>query len=77
MKMNDMDSDIITIQLTHQKALKLLLDLEELSLIKVLKKNGQTEEKLSDKYAGKLPADITEQLQQHVSKSREEWERNI
>lgn len=75
--MNNMDNDIISIKLTHQKALKLLLNLEELSLIKVLKKNDKAEEKLSDKYAGKLSADIAEQLQQHVSKSREEWERNI
>lgn len=69
--------DTLTIQLTHQKALKLLLDLEELNLIKVLKRNIQTEQNLSDKYAGKLPADIAEQLQQHISKSREAWEGNI
>lgn len=72
-----MDNNIITIQLTHQKALKLLLDLEELSLIKVLKKNDEAAEKLSNKYAGKLPIDIAKQLQQKVSESRTKWERNI
>lgn len=73
----DTSIDTLVIQLTHQKALKLLLDLEELRLIRVLKKNVQSEQKLSDKYAGKLPADIGEQLQQHLTLSRSEWERNI
>ncbi len=73
----DFTKDTLVIQLTHHKALKLLLDLEELHLIRVLKKNVQTEQKLSDKYAGNLPAEIGEQLQQHIIKSRNEWERNI
>lgn len=73
----DIKMDTLVIQLTHQKALKLLLDLEELRLIRVLKKNVQSEQKLSDKYAGKLPTDIGEQLQQHLTQSRNEWERNI
>jgi hypothetical protein len=72
-----MTMDTLVIQLTNQKALKLLLDLEELRLIRVLKKNIQSEEKLSDKYAGKLSADIGEQLNQHLQQSRNEWERNI
>ena len=69
--------DTLVIQLTHEKALKLLLDLEELQLIRVLKKEEQTNKKLSDKYGAKLPADIGEQLQQHITQSRKEWERNI
>ena len=73
----DMTIDTLVIQLTHHKALKLLLDLEELNLIRVLKKNVHSEQKLSDKYAGKLPADIGEQLQQHITQSRSEWERNF
>ena len=68
--------ETILIQLTHRKALKLLLDLEELQLIRVLKKNVHTEQKLSDKYAGKLSQEIGEQLQQHITQSRKEWERN-
>lgn len=33
--------------------------------------------KLSDKYAGKLSAEVGEALQQHIAESRDEWERNI
>jgi hypothetical protein len=73
----DMNMDTLVIQLTHQKALKLLMDLEELKLIRVLGKHEQPVEKLSQKYAGKLSSDIGEQLQQHVTQSRNEWERNI
>ena len=66
------------IQLTNQKALKLLYELEELHLIKVLKANVQTKHKLSEKYAGKLPSDIANELQDYVTKSRNEWNnRNI
>lgn len=73
---DDMTIDTLVIQLTDQKALKLLLDLEELQLIRVLKKNMHTGQKLSDKYAGKLPDAIGEQLQQYITQSRSEWERN-
>lgn len=66
----------VEVQLIHPKALQLLLDLEELYLIKVLKKSVQSEQKLSDKYAGKLPVEIGEELQQYVMQSRNEWEPN-
>jgi hypothetical protein len=32
--------------------------------------------KLSEKYAGKLPADVAEELQNYVAKSRDEWNSN-
>ena len=66
------------IQITNHKAYKLLEDLEDLNIIKVLQKKDQTPEKLSEKYAGKLNPKVAEELNEYVSKSREEWEsRNI
>ncbi len=70
------------IQLTNQKAKKLLHELEELNLIKVLNKNVLSNQKLSEKYAGKyagkLPSDIADKLQHYVTQSRNEWNnRNI
>jgi len=50
----------IYIEILNQKALKLLHDLEELNLIKVIEENGHSktiekkEDKLSKKFAGKL-----------------------
>lgn len=65
--------DTLLIQLTDQRAYKLLLELEELDLIRVLKRNVQQNTKLSDSFAGKLPADIADDLQKHVAQSRDEW----
>ena len=65
--------DTLLIQVTNQKAIGLLHELEELHLIKVLKENVQPKQRLSEKYAGKLPSDIADELQLYISKSREEW----
>jgi hypothetical protein len=69
--------ETLIIQITHHKALQLLQNLEELHLIRVIKKNVNPEQKLSEKYAGKLSSDTAEQLQQYIVESREEWEHNI
>jgi hypothetical protein len=68
--------ETVLIQINNIKAYKLLEDLEDLQLIKVLKKNLLPEVKLSEKYAGKLPEDVAEELQNYVSKSRDEWNKN-
>lgn len=69
--------DKVIIQLTTSKTLKLLKELESLNLLRILKKNVRTETNLSDKYAGKLPPDIAEDLQKHIKQSRLEWNSNI
>ena len=69
--------ETLIIQITNDKALQLLRNLEELHLIRVLKKNVNPVQKLSEKYAGKLSVDTAEQLQQYIAESREEWENNI
>jgi hypothetical protein len=66
--------DTVIIQLTTPKTMKLLLELQELNLLRVLKKNISAKTKLSDKYAGKLPTDIAEDLQKHIEQSRNEWD---
>jgi hypothetical protein len=66
------------IQIIDTKAEQLLYDLENLQLIKVLTKPIQTKKKLSEKYAGKLPSQVAEALQQYTAQSRAQWnERNI
>ena len=39
-------------------------------------KPSVVKKKLSEKYAGKLPADVAEELQNYVTKSRNEWNSN-
>jgi len=66
--------DTLTIQVTNQNAYNLLNELEKLHLIKVLKKETNTTGKLSDKFAGKLPIDAAQKLQDHIQQSRDEWD---
>lgn len=68
--------ETVLIQIKNLKAYKLLENLEDLHILKVLNKTTQPKQKLSEKYAGKLPSDITDELQNHVTKSRNEWNNN-
>ncbi|MDX2128526.1 MAG: hypothetical protein SFU91_05765 [Chloroherpetonaceae bacterium] len=65
--------ETVLIQINNTKAYRLLEDLEDLHIIKVLKKSIQPQQKLSEKYAGKLPADVVDELQNYVTQSRNEW----
>jgi hypothetical protein len=63
----------VLVQINNDKAYKLLEDLEDLNILKVLNKNVQPKQKLSEKYAGKLPSDVADELQDYVTQSRNEW----
>lgn len=65
--------ETLLVQINDDKAYRLLRDLEDLKIIKVLKKNTIPNQKLSEKYAGKLPSDIADELQNYVTESRKEW----
>jgi hypothetical protein len=66
------------IQIIDAKAEQLLYNLENLQLIRVLAKPVHNKQKLSEKYAGKLPPQVCEALQEYVAQSRSQWnERNI
>jgi len=70
--------ETVLVQINNSEAYKLLEDLEALKIIKVLKRSIQPEQKLSEKYAGKLPNEIADELQNYVTQSRDEWNnRNI
>lgn len=65
--------ETVLIQINNKKAYRLLEALEDLDIISVLKKSKGPQQKLSEKYAGKLPPDVADELQNHVAQSREEW----
>jgi hypothetical protein len=70
--------ETVLVQIKNNKAYILLEGLEELQIIKVLKKSIEPQQKLSEKYAGKLPTDVADDLQKQVTQSRAEWNnRNI
>ncbi|MBN1925792.1 MAG: hypothetical protein JW798_08150 [Prolixibacteraceae bacterium] len=64
----------LIIQLTNQKAARLLHELEELHLIKVLKaSNDPDKPKLSKKYKGFITKEEGQQLNDHINQVRSEW----
>lgn len=68
-----MDNTML-IQVTNEKALGLIHELEELNLIKVLKENilpGKT--RLSEKYKGLLTKEEGRDLNEHIKQMRSEW----
>lgn len=68
-----MDNTIL-IQVTNKKAIKLLHELEELNLIKVLKKDlPSAKTKLSDKYKGIISKEQGKNLNEHIQQMRSEW----
>ena len=68
-----MDTTML-IQVTNPKALGLLNELEELHLIKVLKKDASVPNtKLSDKYKGIISKEQGKSLNEHINIMRSEW----
>jgi hypothetical protein len=62
------------IQITNQKAIGLLHELEELDLIKVLKENYvPAKENLSGKYKGIISKEQGQALIEHINEMRNEW----
>ena len=62
------------IQVTNQKALRLLHELEELDLIKVLKEDSPTSKtNLSEKYKGIISKQQGQSLNEHIKQMRSEW----
>ena len=67
-------NNTITIQVTNQKAMLLLHQLEELNLIKVIKENLSADQtKLSDKYKGSITKKQGKSLSAHIKQMRSEW----
>jgi hypothetical protein len=68
-----MDNTML-IQVTNQKVLRLLHELEELHLIKVLKENlAPVKTKLSDKYKGVFSKEDAKSFDEHTQTMRGEW----
>lgn len=68
-----MDNTML-IQVTNQKAIRLLHELEELHLIKVLKENlVPAKTKLSDKYKGIISKEKGQNLNEHIKQMRSGW----
>ena len=65
--------ETVIVQINDNKAYKLLENLEELHILKVIKKSKKQTLSLSEKYAGKLTSKTTDELQDYVNESCEQW----
>jgi len=65
--------EVLEVQIIDRKVIKLLRQLEELQLVRILKKTKRKAISLSDKFEGKLSLEVAEEAQSYISKSREEW----
>ena len=66
--------ETVVVQINNSKAYKILADLEDLHILKVIKKSNKKTLSLSEKYAGKLTSKTVNALQDYVKLSREEWD---
>jgi hypothetical protein len=66
--------ETLLVQVNNNSVYRLLEDLEALHFISVKRHGVQRPQKISEKYAGKLPSAIADELQHYVTKSRNEWE---
>ena len=64
--------ETVLIQINNNKVYKLLENLEELHILKVIKKSKKQTLSLSEKYAGKLTSKTADELQNYVNESREQ-----
>ena len=71
--------ETVLLQINNINAYKLIEDLEALNIVKVLRRNNESKQKLSEKFAGALELSEEEykKFQDSLIQSRNEWERDI
>ena len=69
--------DTMLIEVNSSKGMRLLKDLEDLKIIRVLEMKNNGKKKLSEKYAGSISKKTAAMLNREVAKSKEEWDRNF
>ena len=65
--------ETVLVQINNQKAYKLLENLEELKILRVLKKSVMPKQKLSEKYKGIITKEQGQDLNEHIKEMRSEW----
>lgn len=68
---------IVTIELINDKALKLLQQLEQLNILRLVDAKKQTAVPPKRKWAGSIAKETANKMLQETEQSRNEWERNI
>ncbi|HDR51210.1 MAG TPA: hypothetical protein ENN90_06250 [Mariniphaga anaerophila] len=68
----------LTIEIKDDKVLKLLRNLENMQVLRILENRPQkVNQKLSEKFARSISKKTAVKLQKHLNEIRNEWERDI
>ena len=66
----------VTVEIKNDIAMSLLHNLESMHILRVIEnKNAPVKQKLSERFAGCLSEERTEELQKKLTQMRNEWER--
>lgn len=66
--------ETVTVELKHVNAKKLLKDLEEMEIIRLIEPAANNKEDAPSRLRGFLSKDKADALLSHISKTRNEWE---
>jgi len=66
--------ETVLVQINNSKAYRLLQDLEDLHILKVLKKSILPQQKLSEKYKGVFSKEDAKNFNEHTQTMRKEWD---
>lgn len=66
--------ETVLVQINNNKAYRLLEDLEDLHILKVLKKSILPQQKLSEKYKGVFSKEDAKNFNEHTQTMRKEWD---
>lgn len=67
----------VTIEIKNEMALSLLRNLESMDILRIIDdKTNKENQKLSERFAGCLSKERTEELQKELTQMRKEWERD-
>jgi len=66
--------ETVLIQINNSKAYKLLEALEDLNILKVMKKSTLPQPKLSEKYKGVFSEEDAKSFNEHTKTMRKEWD---
>jgi len=68
----------VTVEIKNEMVLTILYNLESMNVLRVIGENKIVPEKqkLSERFSGCLSKERTDELQDELSKMRNEWERN-
>lgn len=66
--------ETVLVQIKNSKAYRLLEDLEDLHILKVLKKSILPQPKLSEKYKGVFSKEDARNFNEHTHTMRKEWD---